>query len=368
VFGTVLIVVCTLMQIYLFWRAASVPVIRRRVGWKILLPVGLLLWVLLYAGRTLGHGGKSALAAPLEFFGMTWMAALFLMFISMLAADLLTGFGLLFRRHAPRIRGWALLAGVLLAIIALIQGLRPPVIVRYEVRLAGLPQELDGTTVAAMSDTHLGSQIGAKWLKARVAQVQALRPDLIVLLGDIFEGHGEPPPMMVESMRGLFAPLGVWAVPGNHERYRGNDQGFTVMAKSSIPELRDEWVELHKGLVLAGVEDLTSARRSGRGEEAVDKALSGRPQGATILLSHSPLQTASAAAEGVGLMLCGHTHAGQVWPFSYLIRMRYPYVAGRYEIGGMTLIVCRGTSTWGPRMRLWRPSEILYVTLRCGST
>jgi len=73
-----------------------------------------------------------------------------------------------------------------------------------------------------------------------------------------------------------------------------------------------------------------------------------------------------AARDGVGLMLSGHTHAGQIWPFGYFTRMQYPLLEGRYEVGGMTVIVCRGTGTWGPRMRLFRPSEMLRVTLRSG--
>jgi predicted MPP superfamily phosphohydrolase len=66
----------------------------------------------------------------------------------------------------------------------------------------------------------------------------------------------------------------------------------------------------------------------------------------------------------VGLMLSGHTHGGQIWPFDYLGRRVYPLFEGRYEVDRMTVIVCRGTGTWGPRMRLWRPSEMLRVTLR----
>ena len=66
-------------------------------------------------------------------------------------------------------------------------------------------------------------------------------------------------------------------------------------------------------------------------------------------------------------MLSGHTHDGQIWPFGYLVRLTYPLLGGRYRVGGMTAIVCRGTGTWGPRMRLWRPSEIVRVTLRATS-
>ena len=93
------------------------------------------------------------------------------------------------------------------------------------------------------------------------------------------------------------------------------------------------------------------------------KALAGRPPGATVLLSHTPWQAEEAAKAGVDLMLSGHTHGGQIWPFGYVVKRYYPLIGGRYEVAGVTVIVCRGTGTWGPRMRLWRRGEILRVTL-----
>ena len=99
---------------------------------------------------------------------------------------------------------------------------------------------------------------------------------------------------------------------------------------------------------------------------AVEQTLANRPPGAVILLSHSPLLADVAATAGAGLMLSGHTHNGQIWPFGYLVRLSYPLLGGRYEVGGMPVIVCCGTGTWGPRMRLWRPGEILRITLRSG--
>jgi predicted MPP superfamily phosphohydrolase len=74
-----------------------------------------------------------------------------------------------------------------------------------------------------------------------------------------------------------------------------------------------------------------------------------------------------ARAAGAGLLLAAHTHGGQVWPFGYLIRHQHPLVAGLYQLEGMTAIVCRGTGTWGPRLRLWRRSEILHITLKPSS-
>jgi predicted MPP superfamily phosphohydrolase len=63
-------------------------------------------------------------------------------------------------------------------------------------------------------------------------------------------------------------------------------------------------------------------------------------------------------------MLCGHTHHGQIWPFGYLVRTQYPMLGGRYTVRGMPVIVSRGVGTWGPRMRLWHPGEIVLIHLR----
>lgn len=363
-FGIILISACTLMHIYVFWRAASVPFVDRHVPGKVLIPVGVVLWAIFYFGRVFGHGGRGALATTLEFLGMNWMGVLFLTSVCLLAIDLITAFGFLFARVAPSLRGWALVAGGVLSVIALVQGLRPPVVERYEVRLAGLPDEMDGTVLVAMSDLHVGSLIGERWLAARIAQVQAESPDLVVLLGDLFEGHGQPRGELLPIVRRLSAPLCVWAVPGNHEFHGRGDKSMRLVEEAAFQVLRNRWDEVRPGLVVAGVEDLTYWHRAGKGGDPVLQALESRPTGATIFLSHTPWQTEKAASAGVGLMLCGHTHGGQIWPFGYLVRRSYPLLEGRHEVDGMPVIVCRGTGTWGPRMRLWRPGEILRVTLR----
>ncbi len=83
-----------------------------------------------------------------------------------------------------------------------------------------------------------------------------------------------------------------------------------------------------------------------------------------MFLSHTPVLSQTASQAGVGLMLSGHTHNGQIWPFTYIVRSVFPLITGRYDVGGMTAIVGRGTGTWGPRMRLWKRSELLKITLR----
>lgn len=361
-FRTILVSICTLMQIYVFCRAASVPFVDRHVPVKILIGTGLILWAIFYLGLVIGHSGSGVLAATLEFLGMSWMGVLFLTFISFLAIDIVTLFGFLMPRLSPLLRGWALLIGLSLSVIALYQGLQPPTVEKYEVVLPGLPDTMDGTVLVALSDMHLGLQLGEHWLAARIAQVKALRPNIVVFLGDIFEGHGPPKDPLIEKFKQLSAPLGVWAVTGNHEFHRRGD--MSMFKEVGFKFLHNVWAEVRPGLVLAGVDDLTTRRRKGLVGDPISQALSGRPSGATIFLSHTPWQAEKVAKAGVKLMLSGHTHGGQIWPFDYIVRRYYPLLEGRYEVDGMTVIVCRGTGTWGPRMRLWRPGEILHVTLR----
>ncbi|MGE5190375.1 MAG: metallophosphoesterase [Gemmatimonadota bacterium] len=361
-FGTVLLLVATLMHVYVFGRAASVPVVRRRVPRRLLFGAGAIAWALFFAARFAAHGRSGAIPAALELAGMNWMGALFLTSACLLALDIVTAFGLVLPRLAPSLRGAAVVAGIVLSAIALFQGMRPPVVEEYRVRLPGLPRELDGTTLVAMSDLHLGSQLGERWLADRVAQVQAVRPDLIVLLGDIFEGHAAPEDGLVATLGTLSAPWGVYAVPGNHEAHGWGGNGRLPIDQAGIRVLRDRWVEVRPGLVLAGIDDL-AARRSGAGGGEAAAALAGRPGGAAILLAHAPRHPERAAAAGAGLMLSGHTHGGQIWPLGYLVRRIHPLLDGVYDVDGMKLVVTRGAGTWGPRMRLWRPAQILCVTL-----
>jgi uncharacterized protein len=363
-FGTVLTTAVTVMHVYVFWRACSVPFLKRFIPCKFIIGAGVALWLFFYISRVYGHGETGALAVALEFLGMNWMAALFLTSLSLLAMDIFTGFGFFLPGRAPSLRGLALLAGGLLSTTALVQGLRPPVVQSYEVRLSGLPGELDGTVLVAVSDLHLGALIGGRWLEARVAQIRAEQPDIVVLLGDIFEGHGLSQEDLLPIFSRLSAPLGVWAVLGNHESYGRRGSSNSLLRESGIKLLLNSHSELRPGLVLAGVENLRKRYYDGQGKDPVSKALADRPPGATVFLSHKPWQADRAAEAGAGLMLSGHTHGGQIWPFGYLVRQAYPMLAGRYETGGMPVIVCRGTGTWGPRMRLWPPGEILRVTLR----
>ena len=172
-FGTILISICTLMHIYVSWRIYSILFVKQHVPIKIFIPLSLFLWVVFILGRIYGHRETGSLAWILELLGMNWMAVLFLTFLPLLLIDFVTLFGFAMPGLAASLRGWAVIAGLTLSGIALFQGLRPPVVQDYEVRINGLPGEMDGTVIVALSDLHLGPLLGERWLKARMNQVRA---------------------------------------------------------------------------------------------------------------------------------------------------------------------------------------------------
>ncbi len=322
------------------------------------------LWLAYPLARILERQGYTALAHPLEWLGAAWLGALFLMVVCLLFADLVTGFGWFLPRLAPAARTLATAAALVLAAVALVQGTRAPVVEEVTVVSPRLPAAHDGLRLVQISDLHVGALLNSRWVRGVVARVRALEGDAVVITGDLVDGNARRVAQLLPELRALQAPLGVWAVTGNHEYYAGLEASVKVLQQAGFRVLRDQWAELAPGVVVAGVDDLTARRQFGDTSNPLPAALSGRPAGFTVFLSHSPWRVEEAAAAGVDLMLSGHTHAGQIWPFGYLTGLQYPFLEGRYTVGEMTLYVSRGTGTWGPRMRLPRPAEITLITLR----
>jgi uncharacterized protein len=359
-FLVVVLSVWTLMHVFVVSRLWSLPAAPGAWWHRGLVATAVALWLSFPLGQFLARSLGRA-AAPIEFAGAAWVGVLFVLLVTLLAADFATGFGwLLSARPARQI---ALLAAVALSILGFVQGLRAPAVQEHRVAVRGLRPALEGLRIVQLSDVHLGPFLRSRWLERRLAQVDALRPDLIVVTGDLLDQDATLSESLVPWLERLHAGYGVWGVTGNHEFYAGLDQSLAVFRSARIEVLRDRAVEVAPGLVVAGVDDLTARRQFGLSDHPVDRALSNRPSGATIFLCHSPWEAERAAELGADLMLSGHTHDGQIWPFTYLVRLMYPYVAGRYAVNGMTLIVSRGTGFWGPPMRLFKRAEITLITL-----
>lgn len=363
-FGLILTSIVTAMYVYVFLRVSSVPWVKKHIPLKSRSVLFLFFWATFLLGRMYGHGRTGPLSTLIEFIGMNLMGALLLVTVSIVFVDVFTVFGFLLKKAAPRMRGWAVIAGLLLSSIALFQGMRQPVVHRYDVYLSSLSEEMDKKVIVGISDTHLGSLIGEGWLRGVVSRIMSLNPDMIVLLGDMFEGHEPPNNGLLPLFHKLKAPLGVWAVPGNHDLHGGDNTFIRFINDNGIRVLENAWAEPVPGFYLAGIGTPRGHYHAGDGGKSVRESLKGRSDsGATVMLSHNADNLDIAAKGGVGLMLSGHTHGGQIWPFTYMVKRRYPFLEGKHKVNGMTVIITRGTGTWGPRMRLWQPGEILHITL-----
>ncbi|MDB4929096.1 MAG: putative phosphoesterase, partial [Myxococcaceae bacterium] len=235
------------------------------------------------------------------------------------------------------------------------------------VPLARLPPSMSGFTLVQLTDIHVGPMIDRRFIVELVARVNALSPDAVVITGDLVDGSVAALGEHVAPLAGLRAPHGVFFVTGNHEYYSGVDAWLAELTRLGMRVLRNERVSLGDAAAsfdLAGVDDWSAARHGDGHGADLAKALRGRDAGReVVLLAHQPKAVAGAAAAGVGLVLSGHTHGGQLWPFSYVVALDQPIVAGLHRVRDTWAYVSEGTGYWGPPMRLGTRGEITRVVL-----
>ena len=248
---------------------------------------------------------------------------------------------------------------------------RGPHVVALEVALPRLPRQLDGLKVAQISDLHVAALLRRPYVERVVRKVQALQPDLLVYTGDLVDGAVPQLAHDIAPLAQVRPPLGSYVITGNHEYYSGADAWLAHYASLGLQPLRNARVEVGRdgaSFDLAGIDDWT-AHNFGHGHGAnLPAAIAGRDTSrCLVLLAHQPRAAAEAESAGVDLMLSGHTHGGQLWPFSVLVRVVQPYVSGLARRGNMQVYVNRGTGYWGMPMRVGAPAEITLLTLRAGA-
>lgn len=265
-----------------------------------------------------------------------------------------------------------LLISLLLAALGTHAALRVPPVTPVEIVVPGLPAAWDGLTVAQLSDVHASKTFPGNWLAGVVDAVNAARPDLIVITGDLFDGTPRQRFDDLRPLRRLRAPLGVYACPGNHEYYSGLTAWRPRFSSLGILLLENDHVLLRRNgaeLILAGLSD-DVAERFGLPRPDIRQALGSTEASLPlILMAHRPHlveQLKQLSRPGAALQLSGHTHGGQVFGLDLLVRrVNKGYLRGLYEIGPVRLYISTGTALWsGFPLRLGVPSEIPLITLR----
>lgn len=243
---------------------------------------------------------------------------------------------------------------------------------RRTVLLPNLPEPFAGKTIAVLADLHHGPLVGLGFIRRAVQLANALEPDVIALVGDYaHRGHKanvQLPPCL-NALSNLRAPLGVYAVPGNHDMQNYGKTYRDLIATTPLTDLTNRAVAVTcqgEKLWLAGVDDLWW------GKPNLGQALEAVPGGAAlVLLCHNPDFLEEQPDARVGLALCGHTHGGQIYlpclgaaylPSRYGDKYRHGLVQGPAS----AVFVSRGLGEASVLIRLNAPPEINLLTLQQG--
>ncbi|MDP4276141.1 MAG: metallophosphoesterase [Bacteroidota bacterium] len=236
-----------------------------------------------------------------------------------------------------------------------------PVVTHLNLSIGRKPQHKTLTIVAA-SDLHVGNNIGKKQLRKYVNLINSLKPDLILLAGDITDQsiQAVSEQYMKEELRSLRAPLGVYAIRGNHEYYSGKPDAIAqYLRNSGITVLIDSVALIDHDFYLIGRDDRTNRQR-----KPLSELMKGiRQDLPTILLDHQPYNLNEAMKNGIDLQLSGHTHNGQLFPGNLIVKQQFERSYGYLRKGKTQYYVSSGLGLWGPQYRIGTKSEVVEIRL-----
>lgn len=246
--------------------------------------------------------------------------------------------------------------------VGVLQAFAPPVIVRADVPIKNLPADLDGFTIAQISDLHVGPLIHKPFVERVAEATNKLSPDIVALTGDFADGRVAVLKKDLAPLKDIKAPQ--YFIMGNHEYYWYPQEWIALYREMGMKVLLNSHENIRRGaatLTVAGVEDYS------QGPVVSDpaKALEGAPRDAIkVLLAHQPSDYVRANAAGAHLQLSGHTHGGQFFPWSMVVRFFHRYFTGLHQHEDMYVYINRGTGFWGTPLRTFVPPEITLLTLK----
>jgi hypothetical protein len=249
-----------------------------------------------------------------------------------------------------------------LAVLATLYGLANAANLRIKsvtVRLPGLPESWRGRVAALVTDTHLGHIKGRNFISRIVTKLRQLRADVVFISGDMFDGTHVDAHRLVSPWRQLSPKFGSYFVTGNHDEFSDSNGYLNAIRSSGIRVLNNETVNLD-GLQVLGVRYHDSANperfRSILANADIDRSR------ASVLLSHVPHSLPIPEQQGISLQLSGHTHGGQIFPFTWFTsRIFGAYTYGLKRFGDLLVYTSSGAGTWGPPLRVCTAPEIVLI-------
>ena len=341
-------------------------------------PFATIAWVMvwlffgsIFAGFLGGRLFPPRAAKIFQWLGFVWMGAFGLLLVTTSLSDLalfIASKVTVVDASWPQVRALAVIGIVVPALVWGFYVSRRPETKRVEVKIPGLDPSLDGFRIVQISDVHIGETLTRDFAKKVTDQVNALSPDVVAVTGDMIDGSVARLRDEVAPLGGLRGKHGVFYVTGNHEYYHGGSSWEAEGRNLGFTVLHNEHRVVADGkLVIGGVTDVEGARFSDAHAPRVDLAFAQAPAGVPrILLAHQPRFAKQAKDSQVSLMLSGHTHGGQIFPFMMFVLLQQPVIGGFALIHGVPTYTSNGTGYWGPPFRIGPRGEVTEIILRRG--
>lgn len=375
IFFSIVLGVYTLASYYIFIRGLqALPAesnFRPYYAW--------LFWILAstyIAGRILENIHLSYFSDILVWTGSFWLGAMLYFFLLVLFFDLLRlshhvipWFPEFIVQNMSKTKQIVFWGSVVLVVLLIAGGhinTRFPKVRHLHIEIDKQAGNIKELNAVLMSDIHLGTIIGNGHFSRVVEKAMALEPDIILLAGDILDEDLAPVirQNIGETLKQLQAPLGVYAVMGNHEHIGGEKAAMKYLESHGLQVLRDTVVMINDSFWLIGRDDRDKQRFTGRQRKPLETLMQHVDVSCpVILIDHQPFYLEKAASLGVALQVSGHTHHGQMWPLNYITRAMYTISHGYGKIDGMHAYVSNGVGTWGPPVRIGNRPEIVNIKI-----
>lgn len=287
---------------------------------------------------------------------------IFYLFIFGFVLGLILLAGKIFNFSVPVLVAYILLtAGFVFGLAGLVQA-KFIKVTTYNITISGAPESWNNKTAVLVSDTHLGLINHKKFSDKVVNKILDINPDFVMHAGDFYDGPANDTKIITESWKKLTDSIPVFYAPGNHEEY-GDYEGFLASIRNAgVTTLVDEVAE-YDGVQIAGITYMD--KKLTEVADKIIKNLKLNNAKASILINHHPVFRKSAEEVGIDLMVSGHTHKGQFWPFYYVVKAIYgKYIYGVNIDNTITTITTSGVGTAGPPMRLFNTPELVLIKFK----
>jgi len=375
-FLAIVLTIYSLTNIYIYSRGyGSITAFQNNKIWYLV--IFILFSSAFIFGKIIEARHSSVLSDILNIIGGFWMAFMLYGFLFLFLSDIIAVAlritGVINSSNIMVFRKWSFIITLIISFFLIAGGFINAIVPKvktYNITINKSAGDLKGLRIAAVSDIHLGSIIRKRSIKKLSDILIKLKPDLVLLLGDIVDGEIGPV-LRGDLLQYFSCPKcgdGLYAITGNHEFIGGAKRTIPYIESKGIRILKDEVVTIDGGIQLIGRLDRDSKRFYGKDRKPLAELMkSVNPSLPVILLDHQPLDLSEAEKNLIDLQLSGHTHNGQMWPLNHLTAKIYELSYGYKKRGNTQYIVSSGFGLWGPRVRSGSRSEVLLINIKFGA-